>query len=128
VKGAGGKSAIENEDGEFPLPTATSEEEEPALVHAIVDEELRPPIAEVAYPLAVVVDLDAVLGLADAALPQCNISHLLAFRRFHKLRWKAKEVLGPGEYRDYAGGPPLGRDVGRWLECRFLWPEPRWTT
>jgi hypothetical protein len=55
-----------------------SEEEEPALVHAVVDEELRLPVAEVADPLAVVVDLDAVLGLADAALPQCSISHLLA--------------------------------------------------
>jgi hypothetical protein len=36
--------------------------------------------------------------------------------------------LAPGEYRDYAGGPSLGRDVGQWLECRFLWPEPRWTS
>jgi hypothetical protein len=34
---------------------------------------------EVAYSLAVVVDLDAVLGLADATLPQHSTSHLLAF-------------------------------------------------
>jgi hypothetical protein len=71
-------------------------------------------------PLAIVVDLDAVLRLANVALPQHSISHLLAFHRFHELRWKAEEVLGPSEYRDYEGGPPLGRDVGRWLECRFL--------
>jgi hypothetical protein len=107
-KGTGGEGTVEDTDGEVLLPVTASEEEEPALVHAVVDEELRPPIAEVAYPLAVVVDLDAVLGLADAALPQRSISHLLAFHRVRKLRWKAKEVLGPGEYRDYAGGPPLG--------------------
>jgi hypothetical protein len=65
----GGESTIEDADGEVPFPITASEEEEPALVHAIVDEELRPPITEVAYPLAVVVDLDAILGLANAALP-----------------------------------------------------------
>jgi hypothetical protein len=37
-------------------------------------------------PLAVVVDLNVVLVLADAALPQRSISYLLAFHRFHKLR------------------------------------------
>jgi hypothetical protein len=57
-KGAGGESTVEDADGEVPLPITVSEEEEPTLVHAVVDEELRPPIAEVAYPLAVVVDLD----------------------------------------------------------------------
>jgi hypothetical protein len=56
-----------------------SEEEEPALMHTVVNVELRPPIAEEADPLAVVVDLNAVLGLASAALLQCSISHLLAF-------------------------------------------------
>jgi hypothetical protein len=65
-----------------------------------------------------------VLGLAGAALPQRGISHLLAFHRFHELGWKAEEVLGPSEYWDYSGRPPLGRDVGRRLECRFLRPEP----
>jgi hypothetical protein len=104
-----------------------SEEEEPALVHAIVNEELRLPIAEVAHPLAIVVDLDAVFGLAAAALPQRSMSHLLAFHRIYKLRWKAKEILGPGKHMDYAGGPPLGRDVGRRLECLFLRPKPRRT-
>jgi hypothetical protein len=126
-EGTGGEGTVKDADGEVLLPVMVSEEEEPALMHALVDEELRPPVTEVAYPLAIVVDLDAVLGLADAALPQRSISHLLAFHRFRKLRWKAKEVLGPSEYRDYAGGPPLSRDVGRRLECRFLRPEPRWT-
>jgi hypothetical protein len=77
-KGMGRESTVEDADGEVPFPIMASEEEEPALMHAVVDEELQPPIAEVAYPLAVVVDLNAVLGLAKAALPQCSISHLLA--------------------------------------------------
>jgi hypothetical protein len=54
-------------------------------VHAIVDEELRPPVVEVAHPLAIVVDLDAVHGLAVAALPQFGISHLLVFHRAREL-------------------------------------------
>jgi hypothetical protein len=78
-KGTGREGTIEDADGKSFLPVAVSEEEEPALVHTVVDEELRPPITEEADPLAIVVDLDAVLGLADAALPQCSISHLLAF-------------------------------------------------
>jgi hypothetical protein len=104
-EGTGGESTVKDADGEVLLPITASEDEEPALMHAIVNEELRPPVAEVACPLAIVVDLDVVLGLADAALPQRSMSHLLAFHRFRKLRWKSKEVLGPGEYRDYAGGP-----------------------
>jgi hypothetical protein len=96
-------------------------------VHAVVDEELRPSVMEVALPLAVVVNLDAVRGLAAAALPQIGISHLLAFHRVCKLGRKAEEVLGPGKHRDDAGGPPLGRDVGRRLERRFLRPKPRRT-
>jgi hypothetical protein len=36
------------------------EEDEPALVRAVVEEELRPPVAEVAHPLAVLVDFDVV--------------------------------------------------------------------
>jgi hypothetical protein len=78
-EGTGGEGTVEDADGEILLPITVSEEKEPALVHAIVDEELLPPVAEAAYPLAVVVDLDAVLGMADAALPQRSISHLLAF-------------------------------------------------
>jgi hypothetical protein len=78
-EGMGGEGTVEDADGKSFLPIATSEEEELALVHAVVDEELRPPVAEEADPLAVVVNLDAVLGLADAALPQHGISHLLAF-------------------------------------------------
>jgi hypothetical protein len=107
-EGTDGESTVKDADSEVPLPITVSEEEEPALVYAVVDEELRPPIAEVAYPLAIVIDLDAVLGLANAALPQRSISHLLAFHRFHKLRWKAEEVLVPGEHQDCAGGPPFG--------------------
>jgi hypothetical protein len=67
-EGMGREGTVEDADGKSFLPIAVSEEEEPALMHAIVDEELRPPVAEEANPLAIVVDLDAVLGLADAAL------------------------------------------------------------
>jgi hypothetical protein len=78
-KGTGGEGTIEDVDGKSLLPVTMSEEKEPALVHAVVDKELQPPVVEVADPLAVVVDLNAVLGLADAALAQHSISHLLAF-------------------------------------------------
>jgi hypothetical protein len=127
-EGTGGEGLVKDADGNSLLPVTVSEEEEPALMYAVVDEELRPPVMEEADPLAIVIDLDAILGLADAALPQCSISHLMAFHRLHKLGRKTKEVLSPGKYGNYAGGPPLDREVGRWLECRFLWPELRWTT
>jgi hypothetical protein len=63
------QGAIEDADGEVLPPITSSEEEEPARMHAVISEELRPPIAEVAYPFVIVVDLNAVLGLANAALP-----------------------------------------------------------
>jgi hypothetical protein len=107
-EGTGREGAIKEADSEVLLPIMASEEEEPTLMRAIVDEELRPPVAKVAHPLAVVVNLDALLGLAAAAFPQLGISHLLAIHRVRKLGRKAKEVLGPGKHRDYAGGPPLG--------------------
>jgi hypothetical protein len=66
-EGTGGESTIEDADGEVLPPVMASEEEEPAFMHAVISEEPRPPIAEVAYPFAVVVDLNAVLGLANAA-------------------------------------------------------------
>jgi hypothetical protein len=69
-KGAGGEGAVEEADGEVLLPIVAGEKDEPTLMHAVVDEELRPPIVEVAHPLAVIVDLDAVRGLAAAAFPQ----------------------------------------------------------
>jgi hypothetical protein len=37
---------------------------------------------------------------------------------------KAEEVPGTGKHRNDAGGPSLGRDVGRRLERRFLQPGP----
>jgi hypothetical protein len=49
-EGTGGEGTVKDADGEVLLPVMASKEEEPALVHAIVDEELRPPIVEVAYP------------------------------------------------------------------------------
>jgi hypothetical protein len=82
---------------------------------------------EVAYPFATLVDLNAVLGLANAALSQRSVSHLLALHHFHELRWKAEEVLRPGEHRDYEGGPPLDGGVGRRLECRQNRLKPRRT-
>jgi hypothetical protein len=61
--------------------------------------------------------------MATAALPQFCISYLLTFHRVRELGWKAEEVPGPGKHGDYAGGPPLSREVGWWLECRFFRPE-----
>jgi hypothetical protein len=49
-EGTSGESTIKDADGEVPFSITASEEEEPALMHAVVEEELRPPIAEVAYP------------------------------------------------------------------------------
>jgi hypothetical protein len=39
-KSAGGESGVEEVDGEVLLPVMASEEDEPALMHAIVNEEL----------------------------------------------------------------------------------------
>jgi hypothetical protein len=78
--------------------------------------------------LAIVVDFDAVPGLANAALPQRSISHLLALHRLHELGWKAETVLGPGEHRDDEGGPPFGRGVDRRLECRQRRLKPSQTS
>jgi hypothetical protein len=78
-EGTGREGTVKDVDGEALLPIMVSEEEEPALMHTVVDEELRPPVVEIAYPLAVIVDLDVVLGLADTAFPQRSICHLLAF-------------------------------------------------
>jgi hypothetical protein len=61
------------------------EEKEPSCMHAVVCEELQPPIAEVALPFTVVVNLDAVLGLANATLLQGGIRHLLALHCLHEL-------------------------------------------
>jgi hypothetical protein len=98
-EGTSAEGTIEDADDEVPPPIMASEEEEPARVHTVVCEELRPPITEVAYPFDVVVDHNTVLGLANAALPQRSGSHLLALHRFHELRWKVEAVLGPGEHR-----------------------------
>jgi hypothetical protein len=49
-EGTGGEGTVEDANGESILPITMSEEEEPALVHAIVDEELRASVADVAYP------------------------------------------------------------------------------
>jgi hypothetical protein len=57
-EGAGAEAAVDDADAEIPRPAVAREEEEPALPHAIVCKELRPPTVEVALPLAVVVDLD----------------------------------------------------------------------
>jgi hypothetical protein len=123
-EGTGGEGAIEEADSEVLLPIVASEEDEPTLVHAVVNEELRPPIAKVAHPLAVVVNFDALRGLATAAFPQLGVSYFLAFHRARELGRKAEEDPGPGKHRDDAGRPSLGRDVGRWLECRLLQPGP----
>jgi hypothetical protein len=68
-EGTGGEGAIEEADGEVLLLILVGDKDEPTLVHAVVDEELRPPVAKVAHPLAVVVDLDTVRGLAAATFP-----------------------------------------------------------
>jgi hypothetical protein len=49
-KGTGEEGAVKEADSEVLLPIVASEEDEPTLVHAVVNEELRPPIAKVAHP------------------------------------------------------------------------------
>jgi hypothetical protein len=49
-EGTGEESTVEDADGEVPLPVMASEEEELTLMHAVVDEELPSPVAEVASP------------------------------------------------------------------------------
>jgi hypothetical protein len=66
--------------------------------------------------------------LANAALPQRSVGHLLALHRFHELRWKAETVLGPGEHRDDESGPPFGQGLDRRLERRQHRSKPRWTS
>jgi hypothetical protein len=107
------ESAVEDADDEVLPPIVTSEEEEPARVHAVVCKELWPPVAELAFPFTVIVNFDAIPRLANAALPQHSVSHLLALHYLHELGWKAETVLGPGEHRDNKGGPPFGRGIGR---------------
>jgi hypothetical protein len=65
-----------------------------------------------------------VRWLAAAAFPQFGIGHLLAFHRAREPGRKAKAVPRPGERRNDAGGPPLGRNIGRRLERRSLQPGP----
>jgi hypothetical protein len=90
-KGTGGEGGIKEADSEVLLPILASEEDDTALVRAVVDEELRPPITKVAHPLAVVVNLDALRGLAAAAFPQLGVSHFLALHRVRKPGQKAEE-------------------------------------
>jgi hypothetical protein len=94
-EGTGGEGAVEEADSEVLLPIVASEEDEPTLVHAVVDEELRPPIAKVAHPLTVIVNLDAVRGLATASFPQLGVSHFLAFHRVRKLGRKRRRSRAP---------------------------------
>jgi hypothetical protein len=84
-EGAGAEGAVEDTDEEVPHPVATGEEKELARRHAVVGEELRPPVAEVALPFTVIVNFDKVLGLANAALLQNGVRHLLALHRLHEL-------------------------------------------
>jgi hypothetical protein len=48
-EGTGRKGTVEEADGQVILPIMAGEEEEPALVHAVVDEELRPPVTKIAF-------------------------------------------------------------------------------
>jgi hypothetical protein len=111
-EGTGREGAIEEADGEVLLLIMVGEKDEPTLVHAIVDEELRPPITKVAHPLAVVVDLDAVRRLAAATFPQLGVGHLLVLHRACELGQKVEEIPGTDKHGDDAGGPSLGQDIG----------------
>jgi hypothetical protein len=122
------ESAVEDADDEVSPPIVMSEEGEPARVHIVVYEELWPPIAKVAFPFTVIVNFDAVPRLANAALPQHSVSHLLVLHYLHELGWKAETVLAPGEHRDNKGGPPFGRGIGQRLERRQRRLKPRWTS
>jgi hypothetical protein len=124
-EGASTEGAVEDVDEEVLHPIAMGEEEEPTRMHAIVCEELRPPVAEVALPLAVVVNLDTILGLASAAFLQDGVRHLLTLHRLHKLGRQAEAVLAPSKHRDDKGGSPFGGGVRRWLEHRQHWLKTR---
>jgi hypothetical protein len=67
-EGAGTESVADDADKEVLHPVVTGEEKEPAHMHTVIREELRPLVAEVALPFAVIVNLDMILGLADATL------------------------------------------------------------
>jgi hypothetical protein len=82
---AGVEGAIKDANEEVLHSIAMGEEKEPARVHAIICEELRPAVAEVELPITVIVNLDKVLGLADAALLQDGLCHLMALHRLHEL-------------------------------------------
>jgi hypothetical protein len=84
------EGVIEDVDEEVLHPIATGEEEEPTRMNAIVCEELRPPVAEVALPLAIVVNLDTILGLASAAFLQDGVRHLLTLHRLHEMGRQAE--------------------------------------
>jgi hypothetical protein len=43
-EGTGGEGAIEEADGEVLLLILAGEKDEPTLVHAVIDEELQPPL------------------------------------------------------------------------------------
>jgi hypothetical protein len=121
-KGAGAEGAIDDTDEELLRPLMTGEQEEPALLHTVVREELWPPVAEVALPLAVILDLDVVRRLAGAALLQDGMRNLPAFHPLHELGGQAKVVAAPGQYRSDKGGIPIDGDVRWWLT---RWRESR---
>jgi hypothetical protein len=81
------RGVVEDADDEVLPPVVAGEEKEPAGVHAVVCEELRPPIAKVALSFAIIINFDAILGLANAVLLQRSVSHLLALHRLHEPGW-----------------------------------------
>jgi hypothetical protein len=58
-------------------------------MHAVIREKLWPPVAEVALPFAVVVNLYMVLGLAEAAL-QHDMAYAISWPSIASMNWEGK--------------------------------------
>jgi hypothetical protein len=65
-------------------------------------------IAEVALPFAIIVDLNAVLRLANATLLQDGVRHLLTLHCLHELGGQTEAVFEPGQHQGEEGDVPLG--------------------
>jgi hypothetical protein len=106
-EGASAEGVVDDADEELPRPITAGEEEELALLHAVLHEEPRPPVAVVALPFVVVVDLDVEHRLAGVALLQDGACYLLALNSLHELGGQAETVTAPGQNRDNESGVPI---------------------
>jgi hypothetical protein len=83
------------------------EEEEPALLYAVVRKEARPPVAEVELPLAVIEDFNLVRRLAGVALLHDGVRQFLTFHRLHELGRQANTISASCHHWDEERGIPF---------------------